>query len=94
MAKNFVLNNKGFYDIRRAPGVVDKLESMAKAIADKCNQDAGMTDEDEGYKTSSVQGASKPQGRWRTTVMTADAKAEADNAANNRILGSLDAGRE
>ncbi len=96
MASNFKFNPQGFYDIRRSPGVVAKLEAMAQAIADQANGASDLaTDEDEGgYRTSSVQGQKNPQGRWRTTVITATEKAIADNAANNTLLGSLDAGRE
>lgn len=90
MAKKFKINLDGFYNVRRSPKVVDKLEKMAKAIADKSNSDAGLTD---GYRTSSTQGLKKPQGRWRTTVITATAEAQKDNAENNRLLRNLDAGR-
>lgn len=92
MARNYELIPEGFYAIRRAPGVVEKLDRMAKAVADQANQSADL--EEEGYKTSSVQGEKKPQGRWRTTVITATEEATMDNASNNTLVKSLDAGRE
>jgi len=91
MARNFRLNNDGFYAIRSAPKVVAKEQEMAKKIADKANRDSGLVD---GYRTSSTQGRKKPQGRWRTTVITATAAAIEDNSKNNRLLRSLDAGRD
>lgn len=91
MPKKLKLNKAGFYAVRKAPKVVEKEERMARKIAEKCNRDAGLTD---GYRTSSIQGKKKPQGRWRTTVITATAAAQRDNAEHNRLLRNLNAGRE
>lgn len=77
-------NIKGFYDLRSEPGVVADLEARAEAIAAA----AGV-----GYVTGSQQGAKKPQGRWRASVATGDWDAIEDNARNQTLLKSLDAGR-
>lgn len=90
MGKKLKKNIKGFYDVRRAPKVVADLEARAERIARKANTDAGL---DDGYRTSSVQGKKKPQGRHRTTVISATAAAIEDNSRHNRLLRSLDAGR-
>lgn len=91
MARNSIRFNKdGFKKIRRAPGVKAKLERMAKAVADGCNEGV----ENKGYKTSSVQGAEKPQGRWRTTVITSDAESQKDNAANNTMVRNMNKARD
>lgn len=79
-----------FYKIRSSPEVRKVLEQMAEAIAKQANESADLED---GYRTSSVQGAKDPQGRWRTTVITATAEAMADNAKNNTLIRSADAGR-
>lgn len=91
MAKKLKLDLKGFYELRRAPKVKADLERRAKAIAAKANSDSGLKD---GYRTSSTQGRKDPQGRWRTTVITATIEAKIDNSKNNRLLRSLDAGRK
>lgn len=90
MAKNFKLNNAGFYNVRQQPKVREDLERRAQAIADECNRQAGLED---GYRISSTQGAKKPFGRWRTTVIAATAEAIKDNAENNRLVRNLDVGR-
>ena len=81
-------NVKGFYDLRREPGVVRDLESRADRIAS-----AARASGDGRYETSSVQGAKRPQGRWRTTVITADAKAQRETARTQHLLRHLDQGR-
>lgn len=90
MVKKLKLNKKGFYNVRKAPKLVADLEKRAGRIADKSNEDSGLSD---GYRTSSVQGKRKPQGRHRTTVITATAAAKRDNATNNRLVRNLDAGK-
>lgn len=93
MANKLKLNIKGFKEIRRAPGVVADLDRRAKNIADAANAEAGLGDE--GYRTSSMQGAERPQGRWRDTVITATEAAMGDNAKHNRLVKKmLDAGRQ
>lgn len=71
--------------IRSAPKVVDELEDWAGKVAATANR-MGKTD---GYKTSSRQGAKRPQGRWRTTVITANAKAMRDNMKSNTLTKAL-----
>lgn len=82
-----VFHNKGFRELRSDPGVVADLERRAEAIADWCNSNGKGR-----YATSSQQGKRKPQGRWRTTVITADADSMRDNAKHQRLLEGLDAG--
>lgn len=79
-------NLRGLYAIRRAPGVVTVEERRVRAIADRCNRAAGLAD---GYRVSSQQGASRPQGRHRTTVITATYEAMRDNARHNRLVKEL-----
>lgn len=89
-------NVQGFYDLRREPGVVSDLESRAERIAS-----AARSSGDGRYETSSQQGKKGPsptggpgyQGRWRTTVITADAKAQAETARHQTLHKSIDAGR-
>ena len=77
-------NPNALYDIRRDPGVVAELESAAQKIADDANASGEGT-----YAVGSRQGIRNPQGRWRTSVVTADAKAMIDTAANNTLLRAL-----
>lgn len=80
-------NPKALYDLRRSPGVVGDLTKRATAVF---NAAGGAT---AGYSMSSMQGASKPQGRWRTTVAATDAKSKRDNAKNNTLLRATNAAR-
>ncbi len=73
------------YKIRSAPKVVNELEDWAGKVASAANR-MGDTD---GYKTSSRQGARKPFGRWRTTVITANAEAMVDNMRSNTLTKAL-----
>ncbi|SDT83748.1 hypothetical protein SAMN04488548_10210 [Gordonia westfalica] len=41
------------------------------------------------YAVGSRAGMARPQGRWRASVVTADYKAQRDNARNNTILRAL-----
>ena len=74
------ISNLGLYALRRDPKIRADLERRAEAIRDQCG---------EGYITSSMQGASRPQGRWRTTVMTGNFEAMRDNARNNTLLNAI-----
>jgi len=99
--RRIVINWKpeGFYAIRRAPKVRADLERRARAIAREANDHIDTPGSDlqqapgQHYQTSSEQGAKRPYGRWRATVVTADAAAIEDNARHNTLLKSLDAGR-
>ena len=61
------LNRKGFREIRSAPRLVAKIDKITSGIADRANQNL----DEPGYLTSSVEGAARPQGRHRGTVITA-----------------------
>jgi len=74
------------YKIRKLPGVISGLEAWAEQIAADANSMGGT----DGYKTSSVQGKRRPQGRWRTTVITATAEAMADNMKHNTLSKAFD----
>lgn len=77
-------NPQGLYDIRRDPAIIAAEESAAQEIADRANSIGKGT-----YVVGSRQGAKRPQGRWRTSVVTADAKAMANNAAHNTLIRSM-----
>ena len=76
-------HNQGFKELRSAPGVVSDLEARAARVQAACG---------EGYVTGSRQGAARPQGRWRTSVVTGNAEAMRDCAKNNTLLKNLGAG--
>lgn len=78
-------NTEAMYEIRRDPGVVAELESVAQEVADRANSSGEGT-----YAVGSRQGRKNPQGRWRTSVVTADAKAMVDCAKNNTLIKALD----
>lgn len=82
MAK-IVWKPDGLYNLRSAPGVKADLTGRAERLAAACGGS------EEGYFTSSQQGAKRPQGRWRATVVTGTAKAAADNARNNTLIRNL-----
>lgn len=79
-------NPDAFYGIRRDPAVVSMLDAKAKAVADWCNANGKGT-----YATGSQQGRRAPQGRWRASVVTADAKAIAHNAKHHTLIRGLGA---
>lgn len=70
------------YKLRSEPGFKAIEESYAAKIAAVANKTA-KTD---GFKTSSQQGARRPQGRWRNTVITAGPKAARHNAKHQTLL--------
>ena len=80
-------NKDAFYQLRSEPGVVGLLEEKAQRLADTANASGSGT-----YAVGSRQGARRPQGRWRASVVTADYAAMRDQAKNHtlqRALGSL-----
>ena len=77
----------GFYDLRRDSGVVSMLDEKAQQVADSANEMGKGT-----YAVGSRQGEKRPQGRWRASVVTADATAIAHNAKHHilaRAVGEL-----
>lgn len=76
-------NPDGLYQLRSAPGVVAKVDSMAAAHAARAGP---------GYSWSSRQGARRPQGRWRAIVYPDTWMARRDNAANNTLLRTMSGG--
>lgn len=68
-----------------APKVRQVEEEWAERIAATAN--GGISSD--GYKTSSRAGRRRPYGRWRTTVITSNAEAMEDNAANNTLIRAL-----
>ena len=77
-------NPHAFYDIRRDPALIAHEEQVAQGIADRANAIGHGT-----YAVGSRQGARRPQGRWRTSVVTADARAMADNAKHNTLIKAM-----
>ena len=79
-----------FYKLRSEPGVRRDIAARTERIMRAANSGAGFEDD---YRSSTMQGARRPQGRWRGSVITATVRAMRDNAKNHRLLRSLDAGR-
>ena len=73
------------YDMRRLPAVVALVEKAADNIADRANDQL----DEPGYFTGSRQGARRPYGRWRASVVTGTGEAIRDDAANNTLLREL-----
>lgn len=84
------LKKKGFYEVRRAPRLQILENEIVRSIAAECNEHV----DDEGYRTSSVQGKRKPYGRWRATVITATQQAKNDNEKNDRLRKAVYARRK
>lgn len=74
-------NIRAYEELRSSPGVRKELESIAGRIAARCNAEIG----EDGYRTSSQQGGGRAP-RWRTTVITATARAIRHNAAHNTLV--------
>lgn len=72
------------YEVRSDPALVAREEALAQQVADRANTNGKGT-----YAVGSRQGRKNPQGRWRTSVVTADAEAMADNARNNTLIRSM-----
>ena len=68
-----------------APKVRSTLEDWAERVAATAN--GGISSD--GYRTSSRAGRRVKQGRWRTTVITANAEAMRDNSSNNTLVRAL-----
>lgn len=81
--------NGCWYEIRRMQALIDIEETIAEDVAARANQMAGS---DDGFKTGSRQGAKKPQGRWRTSVVAASPHAARHNAIHNTLIKALEAG--
>lgn len=77
----------GYYKVRSAGGVQAFLEGAAEDIASRAN--AQLKGNSKGFKTSSRQGAKRPQGRWRTTVAAVSPYAKRHNAKHNTLLKAL-----
>lgn len=77
-------NLEGFYDLRRAPEVVDEIDRLASDLAD-----ASAAADGGEYGWESHQGRKAPQGRWRATVFTKDQTARENNAKHNTLLNEL-----
>lgn len=97
MAKVTIKWRRGaFYDVRRDPALVDMLEAAAEKIAEKANDDIGdVTGYPSGtqhYRTGSRQGAKRPYGRWRATVVTATVVAKRHDAKHDTLLKALAGG--
>lgn len=81
--------NQGLYEMRSLPKVIAVVEKISEGIADQANESV----DEEGYFTGSRQGARRPYGRWRASVVTGTAEAMRDDAANNTLLRALNASR-
>lgn len=77
----------GYYKLRSAGGVQAFLEGAAEDVAKRAN--ARLDGGGKGFRTSSRQGAKRPQGRWRTTVVAVSPYAKRANAKYNILLKSL-----
>lgn len=79
-------NRGAFYDLRRAPKVIDFLEAAGQSMVDDAND---TLDERVGYRMSSSQGRKRPQGRWAVRVFTSSDHAKRSNAQHNTLLRLL-----
>ncbi len=93
MSTQIKWNNNAFYELRRSPEVIAMLEEKAKVVAAKANAAIPETDGypagTEHYATGSRQGERRPQGRWRTTVVTATEYGKRFNAVHHILLKAL-----
>ncbi len=72
------------YEMRSDPALVAAEEALAQQIADTANAAGKGT-----FAVGSRQGMRRPQGRWRTTVVTADAKAMASDRKHNILVRAM-----
>lgn len=84
MAVRIKWNPDALYEIRSDPALIAAEEDAAQQVAGTANSAGKGT-----YLVGSRQGRKDPQGRWRTSVVTGDAEAMADNAENNTLLRAL-----
>lgn len=75
--------------LRSEPGVVADLERRARRVKSAAESLDGGT-----YRVRSAQGAAKPEGRWRTSVTTGNARTIRKNAKHHTLLKALDAARQ
>ncbi|WP_306365442.1 hypothetical protein [Nocardia sp. CC227C] len=80
-------NIAGYYALRSEPGVVADLEARGQRVLAAAGGEAA------GYGMDSRQGAKRPQGRWRVSVVTNTPEAMLDNAENNTLLRAMGAAR-
>lgn len=80
MASKIKWRVKGFRELRLEPEVIADLGDRAERIADASGA---------GYEASTFEG----KNRGRASVITGDFDAIRDNAKNQTLLRSLDAGR-
>ena len=79
-----VWNPNALYEVRSDPALVALEVAEAQKVADRASSIGKGT-----YVVGSRQGRKAPQGRWRTTVVTADAKAMANNAKRNTLIRAM-----
>lgn len=84
MALRIEWNRNGLYEVRSDPALVAAEEEVAQRVCDQANAIGKGT-----YAVGSRQGRRAPQGRWRTTVVTADARAMANNAKRNTLIRAM-----
>lgn len=73
----------GFPELRNEPGVLEDLQTRADAIADAAG---------DGYESRPAEPGEGKKGRARAAVLTGTAEARVDNARNQTLLRSIDAG--
>ena len=78
---------EAYHALRSEPGPVGDLEARAARVKRAAEAGGGK------YVMGSRQGMRAPQGRWRTSVVTADPKAMRKNAKHHTLLTALDAAR-
>lgn len=76
-------NLPAFAQLRNEPGVLNDLEERAEAIAAAAG---------DGYESRPAEAGKGKKGRGRAAVLTGNAAARRDNAKNQTLLRSLDAG--
>ena len=70
--------------------VDEKLVPKAKAIAEQCNSEAGLTDDGYIAGTESYDGGpALRQHGYRATVITRSWEAQHDNAVNDRLVSNF-----